>query len=80
IILVTKLINFRVGIVIGVLKKKQTENTIRNYNQGGVTNSVVTGYPEAHERGPVMTPPDLMAYRAERSEADVISYNDANHT
>ncbi|KAK2139132.1 hypothetical protein LSH36_2011g00000 [Paralvinella palmiformis] len=65
-----------VGIVIGVIRKKQAENTIR----GGVTNSVVTGYPEAHERGPVMTPPDLMAYRAERSEADVISYNDANHT
>ncbi|KAK2141402.1 hypothetical protein LSH36_1106g00038 [Paralvinella palmiformis] len=70
----------RVGIVIGVIRKKQAENTIRNYNQGGVTNSVVTGYSEAHERGPVMNPPDLMAYRVESSEADMIPYNDANHT
>ena len=27
-----------------------------------------------------MTPPDLMAYREESSEADVIPHNDANHT
>ncbi|KAK2141401.1 hypothetical protein LSH36_1106g00032, partial [Paralvinella palmiformis] len=38
------------------------------------------GYSEAHERGPVMNPPDLMAYRVESSEADMIPYNDANHT
>jgi len=27
-----------------------------------------------------MTPPDSMAYRAESSEADMIPYNDVNHT